>query len=167
MKVIAYVCDESDCRESLHLPNDYRCSLSILSLSQICSHIHPRHFRLIAETLFTCYTSTYFHLRFLYPHKNIHTYICNSTNSSPRACLSAKNLHMLNFDVWTHMQIFTYMSTAHICLQLIKHMSTAHQVHRGDSFHLLPQDVEVDAWIGEYTYMRGYIITDMCMDVRV
>jgi len=46
-------------------------------------------------------------------------------------------------------------------------MSTAHQVHRRDSFHLLRKDVWIHAWICEYTYMRGYIITDMCMDMRV
>jgi len=135
--------DQTHCRESLHLPNNYRCSLSMLSLSQICSHIHLRHFRLIAETLFTCYTSTYSHLRFFYPYKHIYTYICNSTNSSPRACLSAKHVHMLKLIFWPTRKY------SHICLQLIKFIA----------------EILFTCYGKMCGYMRGYVSIHICVDI--
>lgn len=66
--------------------------------------------KVIAESLCTCPMTTDAHCPSCHSHKYVHTYIHDTSDSSPRHFSPAIHLHIFTFDSSTHTKIFTHIS---------------------------------------------------------
>jgi len=173
------------------------CSLLILLFTQTCWHVCLQLIKLIAESLCTCPITTDAHCRCCHSHKYVHTYIYDTSDSSPRHFSPAIHLHILTFDSSTHTNTFTHISATqqthhrepvylpnmYICSNWFfgPHVNIHIYVYSSSSssprfFSPVTErcvDTCVDmwvyiyAWIYNYRYVHGYASIEICVSMSV